>query len=170
MGIGTEFKKRWFVLYTQNKKETQARESLNFTSLVPLEEKVKIKKLGGENVRKIEFKPKYQNYVFVQHDGSENFFEKCLENKYIVSFAGGILDIKNEKYPQPLSEDEVANILSNELKRNVSSGNNVEIIEGPYIHQKGRVLSSNDAECEIEININNIKITERIPIEFVKKE
>jgi transcription antitermination factor NusG len=170
MGSGQEYKNKWFVLYTRNKKETEAREGLDFESIVPLEEKVKIKNVNGERNKKIELKPKYQNYVFVKHDGSESFFEKCLENKLIVSFAGGTLDVKNNKFPEPLSLEEVENILNNELSRNVTKGNEVEIIEGPYVNQKGRIISSNDEECKIEIRLTNITIVETIPLEFIKKQ
>jgi len=155
-----EFKGRWFVLYTRNKQERLVREELPFKSIVPMVERKKAKGKGDHAVVLVELEPKYPNYVFVQHDGSKNFFEACLEHKHVVSFASG-------NKPLPLSKAEEENIFARELSRHLEPNANVLIVDGPYKGQTGTIVRQDGDSFLVRIKIFNLDVEEVIPQEFL---
>ena len=161
---------KWYVLYTRNKQERQARESLPFESVVPMLEKKAVRR--GEDDRKVvmvEMEPKYPNYVFVQHDGSKDFFEVCLRNRFVVSFAGGEFDQRSGKVPMPLTPSDVERIFAKEILRDLAVGDDVLVIDGPYKDQEGVILQRQGGECRVAVRIFNITVNETIPEEFLTK-
>lgn len=165
-----ELRGKWYVLYTRNKQERQARESLPFESIVPmLEKKVVRRGEGDRKVVMVEMEPKYPNYVFVQHDGSKDFFERCLRNRFVVSFAGGEFDPHSGKMPMPLTDSDIARIYAKEICRDLAVGDDVLVIDGPYKDQEGTILQRLDGECKVSIRIFNVAVTETIPEEFLTK-
>jgi len=161
---------KWYVLYTRNKQERQARQSLPFESVVPMLERKTVRR--GEGDRKVvmvEMEPKYPNYVFVKHNGSKDFFEVCLRNRFVVSFAGGEFDPRTGKVPMPLTKEDVARIFAKEICRDLAVGDDVLVIDGPYKDQEGTILERADGYCKVAIRIFNVKVEEAIPEEFLTK-
>lgn len=161
-----ELKGRWYILYTRNRKETAVVDALGFESITPLVQKTKKRKGIVEVVNE----PRYLNYVFVRHDGSETFFDRCVENKDVVSFAGGVYDKKNSIFPIPMSEEEVANIIEHETSKSPRVGVEAIIVEGPLANQRCQILSSGSSESEVMVTItDNCKFKQRIPTKFLKE-
>lgn len=165
-----ELKGKWYVLYTRNKQERQARESLPFESIVPmLEKKVVRRGEGDRKVVMVEMEPKYPNYVFVQHDGSKDFFERCLRSRFVVSFAGGEFDPHSGKVPMPLTQSDVDRIYAKEIRRDLAVGDSVLVIDGPYKEQSGTVLDRSEGYCKVAIRVFNVQVEEILPEEFLTK-
>lgn len=160
----------WYVLYTRNKQERLARESLPYESVVPMIERKIVKRASDESqIAMIEMEPKYPNYVFVKHNGDKDFFEVCLRSRFVVSFAGGNFDAAKETLPNPLSKEDVDRIFEKEIQRDLAPGDMVLVIDGPYKEQVGILQIRENGYCRISFKVFNITLEELIPEEFVTK-
>lgn len=155
---GKEYINRWFVLYTKNRQEELVRKELPFNTIVPMMERKKVKTdRAGKKIVTVDFEPKYPNYVFVQHDGSEKFFDVCLRHKQVVSFAA----------TTPIDKSEEKVIFEKELSRNIYEGAVVDVVDGPYKDQQGTVIGFGEEKCLVRISILGIGIDESIPTQFL---
>lgn len=164
-----DFEGKWFVLYVRNKQENIVRAELKYESVVPMfEEKTySLDPESGKKVAVVEMVPKYPNYVFVKHDGSGNFFERCLAHKDVVSFAGGLFNETVGRYPEPISQEEADTMFETELERVLETSAPVTIVDGEYKGLNGTVLEKVHDKCLVEISLFNLSVKEWIPEEFL---
>lgn len=164
--MSAQFNGKWFILYTRNKRESAVVNTLGFKSITPLKEKIKLVK-GG---KKVVLVPKYENYVFVCHDGSDTFFDTCIEHKDVVSFAGGVYDKQTNTYPCPMTDNELQSIVDSQLSQDLRPGVDAVIVYGPYENQQCTIISSNQRFSEVSINLNSAcSFVETIPNDCLKK-
>lgn len=162
---------KWYILYSKNKEEEKAREyfrKIGLDTIVPMIDKPKKKKVNGIIVTTIQQEPKYRNYVFVKHNGDNDFFDKCLGVENIISFAGGKY-VKNENIlPSALTNEDVDKIIKNEIKRQLRPDINIRVVYGPYAGQEGVVNEINAGMCNIKFKLGNMNFQESIPENFVE--
>lgn len=152
---------QWFIAYTKNNCEFKAKDNFAGNCLVPVTQMI-VKK-GGQSRAKIV--PKFRNYIYVQHDGTREFFEKVLANEYIQYLPGMTLTV----LPLPVPEPDITHTVEEESKNTVlKRGDAVQIIDGYLKNLSGLIVGMQEQhEFIVEIKVFDRQIREIIPREYL---
>lgn len=146
-------KNSWYIIYTRTNCEMAAKNSLDCEAVVPMIQEVVHTKDRAKTV----LKPRYRNYVYVKHDGTENFFERVLLNDHVVKFLSKI----------PVPAPDINEIIKHQTPRTIiTCGDNVKVIDGQFNGLCGKVIGFGcNNECTVGFKIFDSFINESIPKE-----
>lgn len=156
-----KYKGQWFIAYTKNNCEFKAKDEFFGNCLVPVTQMV-IKKGGQSKARIV---PKFRNYIYVQHNGEANFFERVLANDYIQYLPGMTLSAA----PLPVPEPDITQTVEQESKATViKKGDTVKIIDGYLKNLIGIIVETQEQnEFIVEIKVFDRHVRELIPREYL---
>lgn len=150
-------KGNWYIVYTKTNSEFAARDSLICNAVVPIIQEA----VTRRGKTRTELKPRYRNYVYVQHDGRKEFFAEVLANEYIVKIVS----------MQPVSAPEIEQILDGQVKNTVLKVNDsVKVVDKSFEGLNGVIDSQPERGVfSVRFNIMGTEITEQIPQEYLIK-
>lgn len=158
---GRQLKDGWYIAYVKNNCELKVRNSIDVRCVVPIIQVTK--NMRGK--MKVELVPKFRNYVYLQHDGSSNFFARCLMHEDVLYFLGSADGVQD---PSPVPAPEINAILEKEMPRTIlRPGVPVKVTDGQFVGFEGRVDKIIEEMVTVKIPILGSEITEEIPKDYL---
>lgn len=135
----------------KSRSETAAKNSLDVWCIFPVIEQV----TNG----KVKLVPKFPGYVYVQHDGTEDFFARVAANKYVTGFLESSL--------KAVDQEDMAQILTETPKTILMPGDGVKITEGLYRNMFGIIKEVDRENCMVSIPILGIEVRQKFSREHL---
>lgn len=171
--------KEWFVVHTYSGYEQKVKNSLEerFTHLgladklgdiiIPMEEVVEIRQ-GKKKVTSRKFFP---GYIIVNVEMDQDIWYLIKNAPKVTGFPGGAT-------PAPLSEEEVKNIMDQikgesarpKPKFSFEKGENVRVIEGPFMNFNGTVEDVNPDKGKVRVMVSIFGRATPVELEFPQIE
>lgn len=168
--------RRWYAIHTYSGYEDNVVQNLNkrvesydmedkiFSVLIPKEKKIKIK--NGK--RKVVEEKIFPGYVLVEMIVTDDSWYVVRNTPNVTGFIGsGVI-------PTPLSEEEIGTlqkrmgIADPEFTIDVSVGDTVKIIDGPFKNFEGKVNEIDDARGKIKVLVNMFGRETPVELDFLQ--
>lgn len=158
----------WYVLYTAPRAEKKVNTRLSekgITTYLPL---IKSLKQWSDRKKWVE-EPAFNSYIFI--NGNEEILELSLTTPGVLK----VISFGNTPQTIPNNQIEWLKLLLNspeliEIKDHLQKGDNVEVISGPFMGIKGKVISSkSDKKFAVNIEIMNRAICVKVAPQLLKK-
>ncbi len=140
-------KRSWYLIFTKPRQENQAQENLErqgFITYLPLTQQSR--RRNGRYIKSIE--PYFPRYLFIQlNTDTDNWapIRSTLGVSQMVRF-GGVPVVVPDQLITCLKENDDSNGLQKVIKRDISPGDKVEIISGPFAGYEGIYQQQKGAE------------------------
>ena len=140
-------KRSWYLIYTKPRQESLARENLErqgFTTYLPLVERSR--RRSGRYIKVIEsFFPRY---LFIQlNTDTDNWapIRSTIGVSHMVRF-GGFPAMVPDELIACLKENDGSNGIQKQIKKDMSPGDRIEIVNGPFAGYRGIYQQQKSAE------------------------
>jgi len=140
-------KRSWYLIYTKPRQENLARENLDrqgFVTYLPLAEQTR--RRNGRYIKIIE--PYFPRYVFIQlNTDTDNWapIRSTLGVSQMVRF-GGLPAVIPDDLIACLEENDGSNGVQKQIKKDMSPGDRIEIVNGPFAGYRGIYQQQKSAE------------------------
>lgn len=144
--------------------ESLGMEDKIFQVLVPKEKRIQVK--GGK--RRIVEERIYPGYVLVEMVVTDDSWYVVRNTPRVTGFVG------SGTAPTPLSKDEVDSLMQRigveepEYKVDVSIGETVKIVDGPFKEYDGKVSEVDEARGKIKVNVNMFGRDTPVELDFLQ--
>src|SRR3989339_1567667 len=168
--------RNWYVLHTyagyedavarnlKQRIESLGMEDKIFNVLVPIEKKIKIK--GGKR-RTVEEKI-YPGYVLVEMTVTDDSWYVVRNTPRVTGFVG------TGTTPTPIAEEEMEALKKRmgvddpEFKMDVQKGDSVQITDGPFKNQEGKVAEVDEERGKIKVLVNLFGRETPVELDFLQ--
>lgn len=178
--VGSEEKEHWYVLHTysgyednvagnlRHRIESMGMEDKIHEVVVPREKKIKVKQGKRQTIEERLF----PGYVLVKMIVTEDSWYVVRNTPNVTGFVG------SGTTPTPVSQEEISRLLKRmgeeepKYKMDVTEGDAVKIIDGPFKDFEGRISEVNEAKGTIKVLVNVFGRETPVELDFlqVRKE